>query len=106
VKLTHSYQKYHGDDDTSVSLSVSSIFLQQGKVNKPTKDTNPSPKNPHVTPSTFYCAGGVAEPLSEHVCATTKNNSTTCCVHAIAQPKPPLPFVGAARISMGTSEMS
>jgi hypothetical protein len=53
----------------------------------PTKDAPPPPKTPHVTPSTFYCAGGFAELSSERVCATTKqNNSTTHCARAITQP--------------------
>ena len=67
VKLTHSYQKYRNDDDTSISLAVSSVFLRQGKVNKPSKDAHPPPKTPHVMPSTFYRAGGIAEPPSERL---------------------------------------
>jgi hypothetical protein len=59
VKIDPQIPKNRNNDDTSVFLAVSSFFLRQGKVNKPTKDAHPPPKTPHVTPSTFYHRGGV-----------------------------------------------
>jgi hypothetical protein len=60
--MTPSYQKTRDDDDTSISLAISSLSLPQGKVTSQSKDAHPPPKTPHVSPSIFYRAWGGFEP--------------------------------------------
>jgi hypothetical protein len=60
-----SYQKTRDDDDTSISLAISSVSLRQGKVTLQSKDAHPPPKTPHVSPYIFYCAWGGVRADSE-----------------------------------------
>jgi hypothetical protein len=56
--MTPSYQNTHDDDDTSISLAISSVSLRQGKVTSQSKDAHPPPKTPHVIPSILSIARG------------------------------------------------
>jgi hypothetical protein len=85
-KLTPSYQKTCDDNDTSISLAISSISLRQGKVTSQSKDAHPPPKTPHISPSIFYRAwGGVEPPQSERAGQTRKR---TIWRHVVAPPIP------------------
>ena len=110
VKIDPQQPKNRDDDNTSVPLAISSVFLWQGKVISPTEDAHPPPKTPHITPSTFSCArgggGGDRRAAIRGRARPAKKNIHDTSGAANTKPYQLLPVVGAARTLTGTSETS
>ena len=106
--MTPSYQNTRDDDDTTISLAISSLSLRQGKVTLQSKDAHPPPKTPHVSPSIFYRAwgGGSSRLRARARDKHEKEHLTSRRRAANTQPYQPLPVVGLARASTGTSDTS
>ena len=76
--MTPSYQKTRDDNDTSISLAISSVSLQQSKVTSQSKDLHRPPKTPHVSRSIFYRVWVSSRRQYPIVPATSRPGISTC----------------------------